>query len=79
MKPFKDPWVLGEMTGLRYSVSLLEKRFGTGKFPYPSHVHKSLSKALLMESRMMWREKFESASSEGFRGNGLMANSHLVS
>lgn len=79
MKPSKEPWALGEMAGLKYSVSLLQKRFGTRKFPYPSHVHKSLSRALLVESRMMWKEEFERASAERFRGNGLMANSHLVS
>jgi hypothetical protein len=79
VKPSNKPWSLGEMAGLRYSIHLLKKRFGTRQFPYPMHVHKALSKPLLIESKMMWKEEFEKASAERFRGGGLMANSHMVS
>jgi hypothetical protein len=79
VKPAIKPWSLGEMAGLRYSTHLLQKRFGTRQFPYPLHVHKAMSKPLLIESRMMWKTEFEKASTERFRGNGLMANSHMVS
>lgn len=79
VRPSNKPWSLGEMAGLRYSIHLLKKRFGTRQFPYPMHVHKALSKPLLIESKMMWKEEFEKASAERFRGGGLMANSHMVS
>lgn len=68
-----------EFAGLDYSVNLLSKRFGTRLFPYLHHVHKVLSKPLLIESRMMWKAEFEEATLKRFRGDGVSANSHMVS
>ncbi|UZJ55218.1 hypothetical protein CBS101457_004538 [Exobasidium rhododendri] len=78
ISPSDEPWSNGELVGLRWSTSLLQKRFGTRIFPYPAHFHKSLSKPLLLESKMMWRDEFEEATAKRFRGRGRLANSHLL-
>jgi hypothetical protein len=77
--PRTTPMTGIEFASLDFSIGLLNKRFGTRLFPYLHHVHKTLSKPLLIESRMMWKAELEEASLKRFRGNGITANSHVVS
>lgn len=68
-----------ELASMEYSVMRLRERFGTPGFSYSAHIHKSIVQPLMLESRMMWREEFDKASSKRFRGDNMMINSHMMS
>lgn len=67
-----------ELMSMEYSIRLLRNRFGTPGFGYITHVQKSIVQPLMEESRMIWRSEFEEATSRRFRGDGMMANSHIL-
>lgn len=72
------PHLGDEQTGHEFSVQLLAKRFGTRSASYPAHMVKSQLQPLILESRIMFRDAFEAATARRFRGDGRMANSHML-
>ena len=73
-----DPILGSEMTSLYYSAGLMAKRFGQRGFPYPTHMQKAHVQPLTIEARSMWREQFDAANSQRFRGDCKQANSHTL-
>lgn len=73
------PFDTGELPSMRVTAWLLGQRFGSRGRQYILHVHKTHSRPLLAESRMIWGDDFAKTAGRRFRGDGRGANSHMIS
>ncbi|KDN53646.1 hypothetical protein K437DRAFT_271559 [Tilletiaria anomala UBC 951] len=75
----KSVWTRGgEWPGLEMASHLLDERFGKRTRRYPVHIHRAMSRSLLHESRLIWREDLTAAGTARFRGLGMNIVSHYL-
>lgn len=68
----------GEWPGLQRTNYVLDERFGKKLRRYSAHFHRSLSRSLLHESKLIFREDVAAATRTRFRGLGLNLISHYL-
>ena len=68
----------GEWPGLKFASHLLDERFGHRSRRYPSHVHRAMSRSLLHEARLMFREELARTAKARFRGVGPNLVNHFL-